>query len=195
VLNDSELRRLWQATEALGYPAGPVVRLLMLSGVRLNEAAGARWPEVDIKARLWVVPPERFKSNVQHTVPLTSDMLKLLEGLPRFQRGDFLFSNSGGERPIGGFGHVKRRIDELMGDVPPWSFHDLRRVLRSGLSALRIPDHVAEMTIGHGRRGIARVYDRHRYEAEVHDALEAWQAKLRTIISPSDNVVPLSVRA
>jgi integrase len=195
VLNDDELRLLWLATEALGYPAGPAVRLLLLSGVRLNEAAGAGWPEFDIKARLWIIPEQRFKSDVQHTVPLTDDMLKLLEDLPRFQRGDFLFSNSHGARPIGGFSHVKRRIDELMGDVPPWTFHDCRRVLRSQLSALRVPDHVAEMVLGHGRKGLQRVYDQHRYEAEIREALEAWQAKLRAIISPPDNVVSLPARA
>jgi integrase len=195
VLDHGELRLLWQVTEALGYPVGPLVRVLLMTGVRLNEAAGARRPEFDIKARLWVIPQERFKSGVQHTVPLTNDMLQLLESLPRLERGDFLFSNSDGATPIGGFSHVKRRIDDLMGDVPPWSFHDLRRVLRSQLSALRIPDHVAEMTIGHGRRGLARVYDRYQYEPEVRQALEAWQAKLRAIVSPPDNVVTLSVRA
>jgi integrase len=194
VLSDSELQRLWQVTEAIG-PAGAAIRLLMLSGVRLNEAAGARWSELDIKARLWVIPEQRFKSGAQHTVPITGDLLQLLESLPRSERGEFLFSNSHGKRPIGGFSHVKRRIDELMGDVAPWSFHDIRRTLRTRLAALRIDDKVAELVIGHGKRGLDRVYEQHKFEAEIREALEAWQAKLRAIVSPSDNVVALPVRA
>jgi hypothetical protein len=42
VLTDAELRALWRASEALPYPLGPAVRVLMLTGARLNEVLGAR---------------------------------------------------------------------------------------------------------------------------------------------------------
>jgi integrase len=192
VLTDSELQLLWQVTEAIGYPAGPAVRLLMLTGCRLSEVAGAQRQEFN---GIWIIPAARFKSGQEHRLPITDDMRALLDELPKSKAGDFLFSNSDGARPIGGFSHVKRHIDELMGDVAPWSFHDLRRTLRTRLAALRVDDKVAELVIGHGKRGLDRVYEQHKFEDEVRDALEAWQAKLRAIVSPPDNVVALPARA
>ena len=46
--------------------------------------------------------------------------------------------------------------------------------------------------IGHGRKGIQRVYDQHTYEAEMREALELWAARLRDIVTPPpSNVVRL----
>jgi hypothetical protein len=80
-------------------------------------------------------------------------------------------------------------------ELQPFVIHDIRRTVRTQLSALRITDAVAEMVIGHGRRGIQRVYDQHTYLSEMREALEAWQTKLRTIVNPppADNVVQLRV--
>ena len=53
-------------------------------------------------------------------------------------------------------------------------------------------DMVAEMVIGHGRKGIQRVYDQHSYEDEMREALELWAARLRDIVTPPpENVVRL----
>jgi integrase len=194
VLTDAELRSLWLAAEAVGYPFGDLVKMLLLTGCRLNEVAGARWPEFDDK--LWTIPPARFKSNSMHRIPITDDLAALLAKLPRFTSGDFLFSNRFGKAPVSGFGHAKERIDAHMpADMPPWCFHDIRRTLRTRLSALRIDDKVAEMLIGHGKRGLDRVYDQHKFEPEIRDALTRWHALLRSIINPPDNVVSLPTRA
>ena len=53
-------------------------------------------------------------------------------------------------------------------------------------------DMVAEMVIGHGRKGLQRVYDQHRYVDEMREALELWAARLRDIVTPPpDNLVRL----
>jgi hypothetical protein len=60
----------------------------------------------------------------------------------------------------------------------------------SRLAGLGVPDTVAEQIIGHGRKGLARVYNQHQYEAERRDALERWAARLRSIVEPPpENVV------
>jgi hypothetical protein len=69
-------------------------------------------------------------------------------------------------------------------NLPPFVIHDLRRTMRTRLSSLRISDAVAEMVIGHGRKGLQRVYDQHKFIEEMREALEAWNARLRVIISP-----------
>jgi integrase len=209
LLSDDELRCLWKATGRLGYPWRQMFRLILLTGTRKTEAAGARWREFDLERKVWSVPPERFKSNATHLVPLSGDALAVLD-MPRFKHGDHLFSFSYGETPALVLHDAKVRLDALMlrylqalarlrGENPavvtltPWQTHDLRRVVRTKLAALEVNDTVAEMVIGHGRRGLQRVYDQHKYEPQMRRALEAWAAELKRIVSParSDNVVAL----
>jgi hypothetical protein len=60
---------------------------------------------------------------------------------------------------------------------------------------LRVSDMVAEMVIGHGKRGLGRVYDQHRYVDEMREALELWAGRLRDIANPApENVVELRVK-
>jgi hypothetical protein len=104
---------------------------------------------------------------------------------------------------VNGLSKAKARLDRLMleqlsgGEFQPWVIHDLRRVVRSRLAELRLPEHICEAVIGHGKRGLARIYDQHRYASEIREALEAWNAHLHTIVEPgaADNVVPLRAAA
>jgi len=187
-LNDAELRALWQASETIGYPFGPLYRLLLLTGARKSEVAGAQWSEFDLARKLWTVPPERFKSNATHMVPLPEQAVAVLKSLPHFTKGDHLFTTTFGEKPIAGFSKGKARLDKLM-KAPPWVIHDIRRTVRTRLASLRVPDMVAEMVIGHGRKGIQRVYDQHTYETEMREALELWATRLRDIVTPPPNNV------
>ena len=148
-----------------------------------------------ISLEVWTVPAERFKSKSTHLVPLTKDALALLKTLPTFTKGHHLFSTSFGLKPVSGFAKAKLRLDKLMaeelGKAPaPFRLHDIRRTVRTRLAGLRVADEVAEMIIGHGRKGIQRVYDLHQYETEMREALELWAARLRDIVTPPpDNVV------
>jgi integrase len=181
VLSDAELTALWHGSEKLGYPFGPLYQLLVLTGARKSEVAGARWSEFNLTKKTWTVPPERFKSNASHLVPLSDAALAIIETLPRFTKGDHLFTSTYGEKPITGFSRGKRCIDKQMLGAAPWVVHDIRRTVRTRLASLRVPDLVAEMVIGHGRKGLQRVYDQHTYEAEMREALELWAARLRDI--------------
>jgi integrase len=194
VLADAELKAFWHATEQLGYPGGAFLRMLLLTGQRRTEVSGARWNELDFNAKTWTIPAERHKAGSAHFVPLTGDMLALLCELPRFPHGDFLFTANHGSISIGGFSRRKAELDRLMlaelrkedtrADLAPFVLHDLRRTVRTRLSALRVPDTVAEMVIGHGRKGLQRIYDLHAFVDEMREALEAWNAKLRSIVNP-----------
>jgi integrase len=195
-LTDDEIRAFWKATEKLGYPMGPLYRMLLLTGCRRGEVAGARWGEIDLEKKLWVIPPERFKSNATHLVPLTDTTIALLHSLRRFAWDDYLFSYNG-TQPVADFSGEKRNLDELMGaETPAWKINDLRRTVRTQLSKLRVPTETAERVIGHGAKGLQRVYDQHSYEAEMREALELWAARLRDIVEPPpENVVGLKARA
>ncbi|HEY5305930.1 MAG TPA: integrase arm-type DNA-binding domain-containing protein [Pseudolabrys sp.] len=216
-LTDVEVAALWRAIRRLRYPFGPVYRLLVLTGLRLNEVVNASWQEFDLKEKLWTIPKERMKGTDEkarpHAVPLTDQMLAILESLPRFKRGDFLFSLSLGARPAAVDDKIKIKIDAKMlrslralarmrGEDPtkvklgPWVNHDLRRTVRSGLSRLKVDHDVKEAVLAHAKPGIAGVYDRYDLLDEKRKALKKWAAHLRDIVQPLPaNVVKLSGRA
>jgi integrase len=199
-LSDKELAALWRASDTLGYPLGPLYQLLMLTGACLSEVADARWREIDMGKRLWVIPPERLKPGVSHLVPLTAQALAVIGTLPRFNNGDCLFTTTWGEKPVSGFSKAKDKLDGLMaaeiGTLDPWRVHDIRRTVRTRLASLRVPDTIAELVIGHDKKGLARVYDLHQYEPELREALALWAARLRDIVTPPpENVVALEARA
>jgi integrase len=130
-------------------------------------------------------------------VPLSSDAVALLAALPRFANDDFLFSTTMGKTPVNGFSKAKARLDKLIkGEMTGWVLHDLRRTVRTRLSSLRVPEPVAEMVIGHARKGLARVYNQHQYLDEMREALELWAGRLRDIVTPPPaNVVKLKAKA
>ncbi len=60
--------------------------------VRPNEAAGARWEELDLTQKLWTIPAARMKRRRPHTVPLTDQMLAILDTMkPISARREFVF--------------------------------------------------------------------------------------------------------
>jgi integrase len=191
VLSDEELRAIWAACDDMGHPYGPAVRMLILTGQRLREVAGAPWGEFDLDKKTWVIAPERMKGDhgVQ-LVPLAKDALALVTALPRFVGGEFSFSTNG-RRPVNGWSRTKERLDGLC-EVKNWTFHDLRRTMRSHLSALPIEEHVREMMIGHRPVGIKKVYDRHLYEAEKRAGFELWEDRLLSILVPLAPLAPLA---
>ncbi|NTI62119.1 integrase arm-type DNA-binding domain-containing protein [Agrobacterium rhizogenes] len=211
VLTENEIRAYWIAAEATPYPLGPFYKMLMLTGQRKAEVSDAEWPEFVLGNQLlWTVPEERFKSGQSHIVPISADVQSLLEALPRFKgekTGKHLFSTTLGAKPINGFSRAKEALDAAMlielkkanpdAVLPTWTFHDVRRTVRTRLSGLRVNSDVAEMVIGHGKTGLRRVYDQYEFESEMREALEKWAGALKRILKPEDanNVVSLPVRA
>jgi integrase len=153
VLKDFEIAAYWRASEAMGYPFGKLFQLLLLTALRRDEAANARWGEIDMATKLWVIPASRMKGGSAHAVPLTAEISALIERLPRFSGGDFLFSTTGGQRPVSGFSKAKTRLNALMRkdleaqDMPFEDFviHDIRRTCRTRFSALPVEDIVREL--------------------------------------------------
>ena len=203
VLSDAELRALWRATERLKYPYGALYQMLVLTGLRLGEVCGARWSEFDLDRREWTIPAARMKKTragaKPFVVPLTEAMIEVLSDLPRFNSGDCLFSLSLGKTSVrvDSFSHVKAELDafmreELNGPLPDFVNHDVRRTVRTHLSALRISEEVREAVLAHVRPGIKGAYDHYQYLDEKREALTLWNARLRSIVEPPPaNVVTL----
>ena len=81
---------------------------------------------------------------------------------------------------------------ELGKEPEPFTIHDLRRTFRTRLSELKVPTEVAELCIGHAKKGLARIYDQHEFQDEMRIAFDRWADRLRSIVDPGtrpDNVV------
>ncbi len=195
VLKPDEIKLVWKAWGAMNYPFGPLGKLLLLTAQRLNEVAQMQWPEIDRNNALWVIAADRTKSGRETEVPLSSLALEILDDLPRFTDGDYVFTTTSGQRPVNGFSRMKTRSDNLS-SVTGWRLHDLRRTARTGLAELGVPEIIAEMVMNHAPRGtLTKIYNRHEYATEKRDALERWANRLREIIEPPpENVVKFQTK-
>jgi integrase len=182
ILSDDELRAIWKATA--DYPVyGALLRFILLTATRRNEAGQMRWAGLD--GRGWVIPAARYKTNLDHVIPLSAMALSVLPE----RNGEFVFS-ANGRQPIGGYGRHKQVIDEASG-VSGWVVHDLRRTARSLLSRAGVASDHAERCLGHVIPGVRGVYDRHEFYEEKARAFEALAAQVQRIIDPQPTVVAI----
>jgi integrase len=201
VLSDDELRWFWQACDEIGWPFGPLAKLLLLTAQRRDEVAGMTWAEVDLDRGVWTVPRHKAKNDRKHEVQLSAAAVTVLRSLPRF--GDLIFTTTL-KTSVSGFSRAKRRLDAEMrrakdaelgkADViPNWTLHDLRRTATTGMAGLKIAPHVVDRILNHTGgtiHGVAAVYNRFEYLEKRRAALEAWGRHVEGFITPAPtNVV------
>lgn len=223
VLSDQELVEVWRAAAGAAEPHGTIIRLLILTGQRRGEVAGMTWNEISEDLATWSLPPARTKNGTAHTVPLSAPARDLLRRLlpedaneakrvlrKRRANGGFVLPGAVGT-PFAGWSKAKRALDKAIIDarskaateeksapLVPWSVHDLRRTVATGLQRLGVRLEVTEAVLNHisgSRGGIAGVYQRHDWAAEKHAALDAWAAYVEAIVKgeiAGDNVVTLA---
>ncbi len=217
VLTDWELALVWRATDGLGYPFGPMVRLLLLTGARREEIAALDWSELDRKGRMWSLPAARSKNNKPLEAPLSNMAIAELDDLAIRSGKDggwpsrgLVFSTTG-HSSVSGYSRAKRRLDRLIAALPrendsteamdPWRLHDLRRTLATGLQRLGVRLEVTEAVLNHvsgSKSGIVGVYQRHEWKDEKAAALEAWARHVEQLLTGANrsNVIELErVRA
>jgi integrase len=222
VLDDAEIKLAWQAFESLGWPFGPIGKLLLLTGARRDEVASMEWRELDLEAGVWRIPKERTKNKRAHEVPLSATAVDILKGLPRVEpkrgkdgkvRPALVFSTTGATA-VSGFSRAKDAIDAAImvrlqeeakarGDnpeeikAPDWVIHDLRRTVATNLQKLGVRLEVTEAVLNHvsgSRAGIVGIYQRHEWAAEKRQALDAWARRLDAIVTGAEasNIVELA---
>ncbi|MGO7806360.1 tyrosine-type recombinase/integrase [Rhizobium ruizarguesonis] len=217
-LSRDEIRLVWLASEKIGWPFGPMVKLLLLTGQRRDEVASAQWSEFDLGTDMpaWTIPKARAKNGKAHVVPLAPAVVEILESLPRVKGDvDFVLTTTG-KTGISGFSRSKALLDAAMMEIAkeeaeareekdfepqivPWRLHDLRRTCASGMAELGQPVHVVEAVLNHKSgsiKGVAAVYNRYEYADEKRRALTAWAGHVQGLIghTSGENVVPMRGR-
>ena len=206
VLTDAELRAFWYACNSIGWPFGPIGKLLLLTGARRDEIGEMRWSELQLKDAVLEVAAERFKSGRPFVIPLVTAALDIAEALPKIGQSNIVFTTNG-ERPVSGYSRAKNRLHDAMirelrraasnagGDpgkviLPDWRLHDIRRTVRTRLSRLGVTPDIAERVMGHAIGGIRQRYDLHSYMDEKLAALRRWAQELLIIVErkPQEDV-------
>ena len=198
-LKEHEIKALWSVWGEQAYPFGEMQKLLLLLGQRRSEVAQMLWPEVDFDKREWAIPASRSKSRREHIVPLPDAAVEILESLPRFTDGDYVFTTTAGRRPVSAFSKAKVRIDQMLIDqdaaIENWRVHDLRRTCRTGLARLGVPEIVSERVLNHLPQGLGKIYNVHEYLEEKRDALARWAQEVQNITEPPpENLIRLAGR-
>jgi len=205
-----ELRMLWMAIEFKGKEGRGVaatsvlsasmigvIKTVILTGVRREEAVGMRWDELDLDAGLWVLPPERTKNGSGHTVYLSHLQIKLLADLKLINGGSsFVFTSPRRDesssvplrqvdRPITAHSVSRaiKRLQEpasltqpdgpLYQKMAEFTLHDLRRTCATHWAdTLQADSRVVELMLNHlPADKLIRTYQRGR---QVDRQKETW---------------------
>jgi len=143
----------------------PVLTFGYYTGARLGEILNLRWRQVDLKGRTVVLDPGATKNDQPRTIPLGSELVKILKVLKgihdRNQPDDEWMFTRRGKRirtlyvawgSACGRAGVKGRL-----------FHDLRRTAVRNMIRAGVPERVAMLISGHKTRSI---FDRYNIVSE-----------------------------
>lgn len=173
VLSMDELKSIWAAAEKMGYPFGPMVQVLILTAQRRAEVANLERGWLLPEQAAFEVPASQYKTDRPQVVPLSAPALTIIDALPHWNSGDFLFSTTAGKRPVSGFSKAKARLDKLS-KVENWTLHDLRRSAATHMARLGVAQEHIERVLGHAIEGVAGTYNRYSYLPEKRAALNTW---------------------
>jgi integrase len=140
-------------------------------------ASPIQWcPELDA----WEI--EQTKNDDPNVVPLSAWGKSLFAG----GNAAWVFPSTRGDGPR--LGHIvplyralRLSMREMAIDgyeVLPWTPHDLRRVIRTHMSRLRVRREIAERVIAHRLGGVEAIYDRYEYLEEKREALARWETEI-----------------
>ena len=184
--HEGELIPLLKATDT-DNPGDRAVAVLIYIGQRRSEVGEMCWSEIDPKTRIWTIPAERAKNNLEHKVPLSTQAWEIIQSRPRIVGSDFVFTIDG-RTPFRGWAVLKTRLNLKAGlDMESWRLHDLRRTCASGMQRMGVRVEVIERALNHRSgsfAGIVGVYQTDPLEAEVCAALQAWGDYVEGLLAP-----------
>lgn len=175
-------------------------KIILAVGLRKMELCEAKWEEIDLKNGTWHFPAERSKTGDSIDIPLSEPVIDWFTRLKVLACGsDYVLParrTATGKNKTINKTTLNKNLDSIITvlpeSFPPFSIHDLRRTMRTHLSALGVESHIAERCLNHRVKGIEDVYNRHDYFNERRAALSQWADLLTALESGTDyNVVPM----
>ncbi len=155
------------------------VRFVCLTAARSGEVRGATWREIDLAAKVWIVPAERMKMHREHRVPLSSAALAVLEQARDLGDGPdaLVFPGAKAGRPLSDVALSK--VLHTAAGTKDVTVHGLRSTFRDWVAeATDYPRDVAEMALAHAIGDkVEAAYRRGDLMAKRVEMMEAWASK------------------
>jgi integrase len=180
--------------QALRKDTGIVARALefiTLTAVRLGEATGATWDEIDLEAKTWTIPASRMKADQEHRVPLSDAAISVLKTVREIRQSDYVFAGFKPGRPIGGDA-LRELIKKLAGaDV---TVHGLRSTFRDwAAEQTNVQREVAEVALAHAiPDAVEAAYRRGDLFDKRRKLMGAWAAYCAKVETDAGKVVALT---
>jgi integrase len=187
ILDDHEIRQLWQATASEARnPQDPgtfngIVRLCLLTAQRSRKVAAIQWSDITDEGE-WIIRREPREKGTGAALILPPIAIEIIRARPKVGNNPHVFAATRGSGPFCGWGPAKAALDAKAPDVALWVIHDLRRTARSLMSRAGVQREIAERVLGHTIAGVEGVYDRHSYRNENADALARLAALIANIV-------------
>jgi len=164
--------------------AAKALMFTCLTGSRTGEVLGMRWNEIDFEAQLWTCPAERMKTANEHRVPLTEDMLAIIEPL-KAMASQYVFEGQKRHAPLSNMAMLMllRRMK-----VEGVTVHGFRSTFRDWASEVaNAPREVAEMSLAHKvGSDVERAYARSDLLERRRVLMERWS---QFVAGARDNVL------
>jgi len=180
-LEPDEIRLLWEASKDDRPAHG--LRLMLLTGCRVREANDLPASEIDRAKAVWNLPANRNKGGRERVTPLSKEALAVIEAAKPAKNG-LVFGTEKAERTMLRLRPRMKALAKKHGiKYDHWQPRDLRRTAATQLAALGVAESIISRALGHANRSgvslVTLVYQRHKFEAEVREALDnlgAWVA-------------------
>jgi len=185
VLTDAELKAIWHASDDVKLPAAfrTIVKLLILTGQRRGEIAALYWDWVSEDERTITFPATITKNGRAHTIPFRDMTYKVLDKWGA--QKPIMFVARAKDTPFNGWSKSKTQLDKTSG-ITGWTLHDLRRTFATNLAQMGTAPHIIERLLNHITgtvSGVAAIYNRASYMAEMKAAIQLWEAKLGALVA------------
>lgn len=198
-LAQADIAIWWESLAHREGMAAQALRFLTLTAARSGEVRGMTWEEVDTgdlasdDANRWVwnVPASRMKNGRPHRVPLSTEAVALLEGLPRLEDSPYVFfAARGGMLSDMSISAVMRRMQDAEvqagkpGFLDPTSKrpavpHGMRSTFRQWAAEKGYPRDIAELALAHWIGSeVERAYQRADMLDRRRAMMESWAAFL-----------------
>jgi len=152
--------------------ASKALMFTCLTGSRTSEVLGMKWSEFDFDAGLWTCPPERMKGGEEHRVPLTSEMLAIVEPL-KAMASDYVFEGQKRHMPLSNMAMLMLLRRMQVEDITVHGFRSTFRVWVS--EATNAPYEVAELSLSHKvGTSVGRAYARSDLLESRRVLMERW---------------------
>jgi integrase len=181
VLTQEELAALLPALSApTANSYAKAMRFMLLTLARRDEAADARWRDVDLNAAEWRIP--ETKNGKPHRLPLSRQAVDLLRQTGTGKPADHILPARGGGKLLN-WDRATKEIMKATGTTG-WTRHDLRRTGATLLGEMEVEPHVIEAALNHTsiRSQLAATYNQARYFPAVQAALQRLADRLDGIM-------------